>query len=643
MILEHLDQDGDPQPRPPIQEPMAFTGPSRSQALVTTDNLKEALDHLRSGPILAWDTETYPIPGWDTGRVLKPGLRRQWDKVIGVSFSTIPGTGYYWDIRVSPPEIIQATLTALADPTRPKVGHNLRFDIEKVQYTFHSPVAGPFHDTQTMAWLLGHSYKGKQQGLKIRAWQDLGIRMTTFEEVTGGRTMDQIAPDRIASYAADDAWVPAALMEHYLPQLREQDLWEAYQVEMELIPVLVEIEERGMYLNPSLIQPIHDYLEQQIAELDAWFTSLAGTPINMGSQKQASWFLFDHCNFPRTDPKLRRADGSYLTEKAVIQELLMTHPQDERLMGLLRLRQMKTIQSHFAGKLHFLVNPGTGRIHGSLNSTRTDTGRFSASEPNMENIPSRGDLAFRIRSAFTPQAPDGVMLVADLSAIEVRIMAHLSRDQRMIQEFHEGLDTYKALATHLFKVPYEAVTKEQRATCKPIRLGTQYGGQEWTMSRQTIDPMADPPFMVPVQEMREHKRLYYSMYPGVPQYMRDMIDHGTQHGYVRTERGKRRRLPDLGHYDASLRARAERQAMNDPIQGGASDIFKDILLAARKAGIPVPVNIVHDEVVWEFSSREEAEHWLPIIVKVMEGIRPDFRVPIRAEASIGDSWATAKE
>jgi len=640
-IIEEADRADPPQPRPLPQEGITVivqARPAAAYRLVDASTEAEFIEDLRTATRLGFDTETTFVPGWPENPE-KKAVRKRWDEVVGISVSTQPGKGWYLEARkdrTSSRAGAQTLIQALEDPSLPKVGHNLPFDLQALQHTFGIEVAGPLHDTQVMCWLLGH--QTGHQGLKARAWEDLGVRMIEYDELARGRDMGNIPPAEIAPYAGADAEIPLRLMDLYMPQLKAKSLMQAYALEQRVVRILHKLSYKGMYVDIERLQALAPAIEAEIEQLEA--RSFPG--INIRSSLQLPPYLYRTLGYRFSDPTKRKANGLFSTDKETIKRLLFDYPGDQMLMDLLRIRELRQLNSGFIQKLPRMVNPTTGRIHCAYNTTRTRTTRLTASSPNLQQIPARSTLGRAIRDCFRGQ--DGTsILVADLSQIEVRYMAHVTRSPFLVNVFENDLDLYRELASRFYKLDSQDVTKAQRQYGKVIGLGTQFGAGGYKLSLSTIDPLADPPFMIPPDEAERLQNIYlHQEAPEIPQYMRSQVQYAKEHGYVTTALGYRRDLPDINSYDFALRAAAERQANNTPIQGGAAEVLKSILVKCEDEGIlDYIVANVHDEVVAE-GTEAELRDLQPLLIHCMETAYP-LSVPIKAEAGIADSWASAKD
>jgi DNA polymerase-1 len=658
-LLAAMEQADPPALRPLPAAPVVHVAPSRGgYQLVTPETEPEYLAAIRAAPRLGFDTETMPREGW-TDCPVKGGLRKRWDRVCGFSISTTVGTGWYLNVgpagAAAPPAALTATMKALADPALTKVGWNARFDLMMLRESFGVQVQGRVEDAQIAAHLLG-AYD-QETGLKRRAKEDLGVEMTEITTFIGaeGRYahMGRVPLDLITAYAAPDADVPLRLLDQYLPQLAAQGLLPSWELEVALVPILHHMEWKGMHPDLEQLAILGLEMEQEIARTQRSIEELAGDKVNIRSPLQLSTLLYSKLGLPRLDPrkrKLYRVKGGegkagYATDKDTLLELLITLPEGlerQLLILILRQRQLLTLDSSFVQQLPRMVNPTTRRIHQSLNSTRAETGRLSSSEPNLENIPARSELGKRLRQAFTGQDA-AYLLVADKSQIEPRILAHITQEPGLLEVYRTpGADLYRSVGSRILGVEPGALTKLQRDVMKTITLATQYGGQAFTIAKRATNPLADPPVVLTQAEAQSFLEGYFAHYPGIPRYMRETIASVRGCGYAETLMGRRRWLPNIGHYDASLRMAAERAGINHPIQGTAGELLKLAMLKVAEAGLlPYLVNPVHDELIGEFPTEAEARDALEPWVKAMESCY-ELTVPIRVEAGVGRSWAEAK-
>lgn len=629
-------------PRPIPQRPVGSVSVSPGQQYweLTDENLPLLLEHLRTATYLSWDTETMHTPGWDDCGRLLPGLRKRYDSICGISVSTKPGTGWYINTGPAGPVIsagLQSVLKVLADPRIPKYGWNLPFDIMMLRHTFGVLVKGELHDGQVAAWLLGA--EGMGTGLKIRAWEDLKVRMIEFKEImVGYEHMGQIPPYRIAPYASADADLPKRLCDQYMPKIVSEELMQCWLVEMRLIYALHEMEWQGVFVNPDKLTQLQIATDERLKREQLILNTMAGCIVNTSAHEKMSFFLYQQKGYQLSDVKARRAKDSLATDKKTLSRLLMDYPKDPLILQILRVSGLRTINTNNIKNLHELVNPVTGRIHPNFNNTAASTGRLSGSSPNLMSIPTRSDLGKEVREVFEGRY-DRQLLVADQSQIEPRILAHISGDPGLIRVYRNDEDLYRAIGEVILGIPAKAISPMQRQIMKVVALATQYVANAFTVAQAATQPLEDPPIVVSVKESQGFLDGYFAGFPKVMQYIKDMERFVIEHGYATTLLGRRRRLPSIYSTDPSFRNEAIRQAVNHPIQGSAADIFKLGIIDLYDQGI-IPNNIIHDEMVFE-GPTEYLEHIAPIVKRLSEQCY-QLDVPMKVEPKIGKSWAQAK-
>jgi DNA polymerase I len=598
------------------------------RAIDTEDALDALMAEVGRASALAVDTET---TGTDP---MRAGL-------VGISLSAEPGVACYLpvghDERLRPGrqldlEAVRRKLgPVLADPAIPKVCHNAKFDL-MVLGQHGMPLGGPCSDTMLAAWLLEPD--GRGIGLKNQAWLRLNIEMTTIDELIGtGKNqirMDQVSVAKVAPYACADADVTLRLCSVLERELKERDQWSLYtEIELPLVPVLARMEEHGMVVDRDYLESMSRELAQRLRELEAAIYKEAGHAFNINSTKQLGAVLFGELGLPGG----RRTKTGFSTDAGVIEGLKDQHPIAALL---LEYRQIDKLKSTYLDALPALINPKTGRVHTSFNQTGTNTGRLSSSDPNLQNIPVRTELGRAVRAAFI--APEGhVLLGCDYSQVELRLLAHLSKDPELMGAFHRGEDVHASTAAAIFGVPLGEVTSAQRAMAKTINFGLMYGMSDYGLAARTD---------LSVPEAREFIAAYFTRFQRVKEYLEETIHRARQDGYVETLLGRRRYFPELRSRSAANNVRgAERAAVNMPIQGSAADIIKLAMIELdrrlREGGLASRMVLqVHDELVLEVPEAE-LERCQALVVETMEKAY-SLDVPLRVEAATGKNWMEMK-
>ncbi len=529
--------------------------------------------------------------------------------------------------------VLEALGPLLRDPARPKVGHNLKYDLS-VLARAGVEMAGIAHDTMLESYVLDST--GSRHDMDTLAGKYLGRRTTAFETIAGKGakqlTFDQIPLETAAPYAVEDVIVTRDLHHHLWPELeRTGRLAELYRtVEMPLVPVLSRMERTGVRIDCDHLHGLSGELEEQMARLERAAHDAAGQSFNLASPKQIQTILFEEQGLP---VRQKTPKGQPSTAEAVLQELADEGYELPRL--IIEHRGYAKLKSTYTDKLPELVHPDTGRIHTSFHQAVTATGRLSSADPNLQNIPIRSETGRRIRGAFT--APEGYCIVAaDYSQIELRIMAHLSGDEGLLRAFADGIDIHQATAAEVFGVATEAVDGEQRRAAKAINFGLIYGMSAWGLARQ---------LGIERDEAQAYVDRYFERYPGVRDYMDRTRERAREQGYVETVFGRRLHLPEIRSGNGQRRQYAERTAINAPMQGTAADLIKRAMIAVDDwlRGDDAPdarmVLQVHDELVFEVATSEVEAFREPLMARMTAA--GSLAVPLEVEVGSGDTWGAA--
>jgi DNA polymerase-1 len=571
-------------------------------------------------PEVALDTET-------------TGLDPHSASLVGISLATGPDVAYYVPLghsgggeQMAVGEAIAVLGPVLADPAVAVIGHNLKYDLLVLRGA-GAEIAGPLCDTMVAAYLL--SPERVEHGLATVGLQYLGKGKREFKEVLGAReSFGEVGVEEAAAYAGRDAALALELWKALAPRLRAEGLDAlAREVEMPLVRVLADIEAAGMRIDTARLASLGRELEGELASLESRIHFLAGEEFNINSPRQLAHILFDVLGLT---PGKKKKTG-YSTDVGVLEELAPVHPLPGEVLAYRTLAKLKNT---YVDVLPGLVDPRTGRLHTSLNQTVAATGRLSSSEPNLQNIPVRGDWGRRIREAFV--APPGSLIVsADYSQIELRILAHLSGDAALVRAFAEGGDIHASTAAEIFGVAPGRVTPEMRRTAKTVNFGVIYGMSAFGLSKA---------LGIGRKEAAEYIERYFKLYAGVDAYVRRVVAEATASGEVRTLMGRRRRIPELASGNPSVRSLGERLAVNTTVQGTAADIIKvamirlhDRLLREHPAARIILQ--VHDELLVE-TPEDECEAVMEALLHEMRTALP-LDVPIAVEAGAGPTWADA--
>ncbi|MDD0824934.1 DNA polymerase I [Mannheimia sp. AT1] len=511
-----------------------------------------------------------------------------------------------------------------------KIGQNIKYDLT-IFANYGIELQGVAFDTMIESYTLNSTGRHNMDDL---AYRYLGHKTIPFEEIAGkGKnqlTFDKIEIEKAAEYAAEDADVTMKLHQVLWENLaKEPELVKLFdEIEMPLVSVLSRIERNGVLIDPKKLLAQSVEIEQRLKEIEQLVHTEAGQSFNLASTKQLQEILFEKLGLPvlKKTPK-----GVPSTNEEVLDELAQKGHIVPKL--LMEHRGLSKLKSTYTDKLPQLINKKTGRVHTSYNQAVTATGRLSSSDPNLQNIPIRNEEGRRIRQAFI--AREGYKIVAaDYSQIELRIMAHLSNDEGMIEAFTEGKDIHRATASEIFNVALDEVTSEQRRSAKAINFGLIYGMSAFGLSNQLGIGRA---------EAQKYMDLYFQRYPAVQHFMTDIREVAAEKGYVETLFGRRLYLPDIKSSNAILRKAAERVAINAPMQGTAADIIKVAMIGIDKAirnnDEITMIMQVHDELVFEVKA-DKIEHYSQLIKTEMEkSIK--LNVPLIAEVGVGDNWDEA--
>ncbi|MEB3222969.1 MAG: DNA polymerase I [Candidatus Sericytochromatia bacterium] len=526
-------------------------------------------------------------------------------------------------------EVRAAVAPAFADATKLKIAHHEKYDMQ-VLTRAGLAVAPPTYDTMIADYLVE---SGRQShGLKELAWEHLRYEMTEIKALIGSGqkaiTMAEVPVEKAAPYAAADVAVTMELR-HFLDPLLEARGQRALfdEVELPLVPVLAAMERHGVRLDLAWLAQLSETLGVRIGAAEAEIHAQAGGAFNINSPKQLGVVLFEKLQLP----VIKRTKTGPSTDAEVLEELSTSH---EVVRSILEYRQLVKLKNTYVDALPTMVDPATGRVHTSFNQTIAATGRLSSQDPNLQNIPIRTELGREIRRAFVPSRPDRVILAADYSQIELRILAHVTGDATFLKAFREDRDIHAVTASEIFGVPLEAVTGDQRRRAKTTNFGIVYGQSDFGLSKA---------LGIPRKEAREFIERFNARYPGIQHYMIRTIAAAKRDGYVSTLAGRRRYIPEVNAGNRQVRDFGERMAINAPIQGTAADIIKIAMvrLAPRLVGLPATLLLqVHDELVLEVDEAA-VETVAALVREVMEGAFA-LEVPLKVDVHWGATWMDAK-
>ncbi|UUE09965.1 DNA polymerase I [Dickeya zeae] len=620
----------------PFVKPDTEDAPKEASSVLSQDGYVTILDEsslqdwiarINAAGLFSFDTET-------------DGLDTLTANLVGISLAIKPGEAAYLplghDYLDAPTQLDRDAVLARLKPLLEneaigKIGQNLKFD-KGVMARYGIDLRGIVFDTMLESYVLD-SVAGRHD-MDSLSERYLQHKTITFEEIAGkGKnqlTFNQIPLEQAAVYAAEDADVTLRLHETLWAKLEpQQDLCKVFKnIDMPLVPVLSRMERTGVLIDTTILAEHSQELTQRLAELEVQAHELAGEAFNLASPKQLGAILYEKLQLPviKKTPK-----GAPSTNEEVLAELALDYPLPKLI---LEHRGLAKLKSTYTDKLPQMINPLTKRVHTSYHQAVTATGRLSSSDPNLQNIPVRNEEGRRIRQAFI--APQGYqILAADYSQIELRIMAHLSRDAGLLKAFSDGLDIHRATAAEVFGLPLDKVTTEQRRSAKAINFGLIYGMSAFGLSRQ---------LGIARNEAQKYMNLYFERYPGVQEYMERTRQQAAEQGYVSTLDGRRLYLPDIHSRNAMSRKAAERAAINAPMQGTAADIIKKAMIAIddwlqQEKPLATMLMQVHDELVFEVhhSVMDEVS---AKIRNLMEGCM-QLDVPLQVDIGTGSNWDQA--
>ncbi|MFP5502318.1 MAG: DNA polymerase I, partial [Candidatus Sericytochromatia bacterium] len=589
----------------------------------TPELLAELQEALMAAPSFTYDTETDSLASVRcklVGLALAVGGPEAKDcRCFYVPVGHDAGQQLSWA------QVREAIAPAFADPNKTKVAHHAKFDLN-VLCRHDLLCDGLTFDTMIADYLV---YSGRaSHGLKELAWEHLRYEMTEIKALigTGAKaiTMAQVPIEKAAPYAAADVAVTTELRHFLGPKLtelgQEKLFWE---VELPLVGVLSAMEQHGVKLDVGHLERFGVQLGEQIQALEKTIHAHAGGEFNINSPKQLGVVLFEKLQLP----VIKRTKTGPSTDAEVLEELSESH---EIVREILEYRSLVKLKSTYVDALPQLINPADGRVHTSYNQTVAATGRLSSSDPNLQNIPIRTELGREIRRAFVPSRPGYVILAADYSQIELRILAHITQDPSFLKAFREDLDIHAVTASEIYGVPLAEVPPEQRRRAKTTNFGIVYGQSDYGLSKA---------LNIPRREAREFIEGFNARYPGVQHYMIKTIAEAKRQGYVETLSGRRRYIPEVNSGNRNMRDFGERMAINAPIQGTSADIIKIAMvrLFPRLAGLPAAMLLqVHDELVFEVDAGH-ADELGALVKEVMESAFT-LDVPLKVDLHTGPSW-----
>ena len=556
-------------------------------------------------------------------------------ELVGIAFSWEVGTGYYVHVpaeAAKAAQVIDQLRPFFENPSIEKIGHNLKYDL-KVLSNYQLKVAGPLYDTLIAHYLINPD---RRHSMDILASTYLQYEPQSITELIGKKgknqgSMRDVPLEKQTEYAVEDADITLQLKQFFDQELAAAENGKLFnEVELPLVEVLTAMEQEGINLNTAFLKEFESELASDITRLEKSIFEQAGEEFNLASPKQLGPILFEKLKL--VDKPKKTKTGQYSTAEDVLSYLAKDHPI---VADILEYRSVNKLQSTYVKALPEEINPKTGRIHTVYNQAVAATGRLSSNQPNLQNIPIRTARGQQVRKAFIPRDKDHVLLAADYSQIELRIIAALSKDPAMLEAFQNGEDIHATTAAKVFGVALEEVTREQRSNAKTVNFGIVYGVSAFGLSQQTN---------LNRTEAKELIEAYYATYPQLKAYMSDQVDLARENGYVTTVLGRRRYLKDINSQNAVVRGAAERNAVNAPIQGSAADIIKIAMInihrRMEKENWQSKMLLqVHDELVFDVP-KSEIETLSAMVKEEMENAF-SLEVPLLVEVGIGENWLEA--
>jgi DNA polymerase-1 len=597
---------------------------SIAEVIDTPDGLASLVDVLEQAALISFDTETTSTDQMQA-------------VLVGISLAVEPGSGYYIPVghdegrQLDLDVVLEALRGPLTDPAIPKVAHNLKYDyviLARYGLSVH-PLS---FDTMLAEWL--RDPNSRNLGLKKLAWVRLNVEMTEISALIGrGKkqvTMAQVSIADAAAYAGDDAEVLVRLKPLLEADMEARGVTSLFHdMEMRLTPILADMEMAGISLDVPFLEEMSADLQTELADYSGKIYNAVGREFNLNSTQQLSDALFTTLGLEPPSGTRKTASGHYSTAAGVLEHLREAHVVVAWILGY---REISKLKSTYVDALPSQVNPETGRVHTSFNQAGSVTGRIASSDPNLQNIPIRTELGRRVRRAFVA-APGHNLLAVDYSQVELRVVAHMARDEAMIDAFRRDQDIHATTAAAIYGIDLTQVSKNQRRHAKAVNFGLIYGMSAFGLTRSTDLTLA---------ESEDFVQAYFAQFPGVKLYLDTIRADAAKNGFVETLLGRRRYFPGLkDQSNFNVRAREEREAINAPIQGTAADILKLAMLripdALQEAGLNSRMLLqVHDELLFEVPV-EENERAAQLVQQIMEGAY-SLDVPLSTEARLGANW-----
>jgi len=604
--------------------------PHKYRFVENKDDLKELLAELKKAKSFCFDVETTSLDRFSA-------------KLLGIAISTEAHTGWYVLA-----EFLEDLRPALTSPAL-KVGHNLKYDLHILRS--HGLIAAPpFFDTMVAHQIVAPDQKHTMDYLAESLLGYSPIKLTDLfaqsrpdessddlfadaakkKAAKGELDPSQIPADQMAEYAAEDADITLQLFDHLFPEIKSLHQEEILEMEAGLLPVLVAMEAEGITMDQKVLDDVDKILTAKIETLSTEIEAAAGRPFNLKSPKQLGEILFGEMKLVEKPKKTKT--GQFKTDEQTLASLAPKHPI---VANILSYREATKLKSTYVDALPHHRSAHSGRVHTHLHQLVTSTGRLASSDPNLQNIPIRSEMGRELRRAFVPRGKEFTLMAADYSQVELRVMAALSGDPAMIEAFQNDLDIHTATAAKVFGVTTNDVIPDMRRTAKMVNFGIIYGISAFGLSQR---------LGIPRGEASEIIKTYFEQYPSIASYMEEVTEKVREKGYAETLSGRRRYFKDITSGNATVRANAERAAINSPIQGTAADMIKvamvqiDKLMQGRRSKMILQV---HDELLFDLH-QDERDELPPLIVTAMsEAITLPHDVPVRIDTGFGDNWLQA--
>ncbi len=600
------------------------TSVEHDYSLVDTKKKRaDLIKKLAKQKIFAFDTET-------------TGLDSNNTEIVGISFSFKEHEAYYVpcpDDQDEAKAIVKEFEPVFTNEKIEKIGHNIKFDMQVLRL-YDVDVKGKLYDTMVAHYV---AESEKRHKMDILAETYLGYSPVPIEELIGKKgknqkSMRDVPLDIITEYASEDADITFQLKgvtDKLIAKKEAQKLLD--EVELPLIKVLCDMECEGINLDTEFLKKNSEELATELLQLQENVFKLAGVVFNLDSPKQLGTILFEQMKIPYKGKKTKT--GQFSTNEETLSQLDGEH---EIIPYILKYRELKKLKSTYVDALPALINPRTNRVHTTFNQTIAATGRLSSINPNLQNIPIRTERGRQVRKAFIPRDKDHILLAADYSQIELRIIAEISKDPGMMKAFIDGEDIHTTTAANVFHITNDEVDRDQRRIAKAVNFGIAYGQSAFGLS-QTL--------RIPRGQAKEIIDTYFEKFPGIKSYKTETVEFARKHGYVETLMKRRRYLRDINSRNHTVRSQAERNAINSPIQGSAADMIKVAMIkvfdAMQKAKLKSKMLLqVHDELVFD-AHRSELDQLKALVEENMKNAMPGLTVPIKVEMGTGENWLEA--